>query len=888
MSEVEPTSVFSDVTSSPFGGGREGVGMERWNREENILAPALSSSTIEATLTDLREKPLDVWSSSAPSSLGVGSGGYELEKPLFPRPARNENDDKIIDLTSHPLLDDDDEEIDELDSDSEAEANERTADLAMLTSCLTGSREKANVQELLKSDETAGEAVSEKDRGMRLRIAHLPHPSTLLPSPPAIPLLSSFSSQTPAGSTSPNSWALVPVPTVGLSMSLSWTVWSGPHDEDGTMEEFVASTGYEREGGEGEAEAELRTGAEEVLRKMQEERIAGEKEAGGGMERWPGDEEREEAEEVEARVPLAVVPPDRKREGDDTERPQNSTPAALEDDVPPGDQAHLSPPLAAESAPLPSSGHPTSSLPIFSPIELSGAAPALGLAAAATASSSSDFGFIFPDPSPPSPPQKEAAPPPRPALAPVEHPQSPSALVAASVTPNGREGRPPSPEKANPSPASPASIDEASPSWSNSTALDRFLLARGRDPSKPPAAGDKTQEGPAKKLAPPAPRPRTPRSSPPPGSIPFTIPSFLAAASNDGFEGEKIAHLKITASSALLQMRPHFLALQQRGFQLIHRSTETTRPEPHLTVAPGTGVLFVKLVSLLGGGAVRLEEAEALLEGRATDVSLSAREEATKRPRRPEALFTTLLRLLRLSTGRGGVGRYDRLLVLLEEPSSPLIGGNKPYAYTPPVLVALQALASALADSRFEVGGRVEVALSKGEGHSAGLVGRWCEWLTSEDEERGDEERGGLPVVDVWGEREWVREDPTEDELSLLDLAGDSLDPLSVAAILGVSSLDDFLRMETRDREAVFGGLVGQERVTRLPSFHPSVPVSTLLPLGPPNAPFLSSGDNSTESLPAFIPLSQIGSSDGDGDCVAFEAFDFEKYEAEMDGGRRR
>ena len=128
----------------------------------------------------------------------------------------------------------------------------------------------------------------------------------------------------------------------------------------------------------------------------------------------------------------------------------------------------------------------------------------------------------------------------------------------------------------------------------------------------------------------------------------------------------------------------------------------------------------------------------------------------------------------------------------------------------------------------------VEVALSKGAEHSGELVRRWVQWLAGKDDVASREE--GLPVLELWGERAWLSEDPSQvrvtslsrifallladrrrsylqDEVTLLDL--DDLNELAACAVLGVCSASDFVALSTEDRVAIFARLIGTAAVVR-------------------------------------------------------------------------
>lgn len=285
---------------------------------------------------------------------------------------------------------------------------------------------------------------------------------------------------------------------------------------------------------------------------------------------------------------------------------------------------------------------------------------------------------------------------------------------------------------------------------SHSTALSRFLATRGITASAPSrSTASSNPSAPA-----PAQRAPSPHSSPPPGAIPFTLPPFLSAPSSalsPSRASVSPSHpLRIIAFDALFQLRPHLAALVSAGFLPVHRPSRFPTSlyvthEPHLILDAKTAVWFVPLVELISN-AVRPDETTSLTVSR----------------QRKEAVFTTLVRLSY---------RFDRLLLVLEE-SSTFVGGRKTYAYTPPVLAGLQALATALAGGlggeggegweTVKVRGRVEVALSKGPEGSAEVVRRLMESLAATATAEGEEGEGN-----GWGEREWLRDDPTTVRFSL-------------------------------------------------------------------------------------------------------------------------
>lgn len=358
------------------------------------------------------------------------------------------------------------------------------------------------------------------------------------------------------------------------------------------------------------------------------------------------------------------------------------------------------------------------------------------------------------------------------------------------------------------SPPSPAAENEpllaTGSTWSIASALDRFLKARGV--TVPSGVGD---ERPARRadesarhelpVAPPQ------RSSPPPGAISFTTPPFLV---DPRFSHSESDPIRVVGFDAIFQMRSHFLALQEHGILPVHRpsrfaASSSEMFEPHLIVHPSAAVLFIKLASIIGNA----------VPSNSTNSSSS----------RSEPLFTTIQRLAE---------RFDRLVVILEEQQT-RVGSVKSYSFTPPVLAALDQLATALSQYR-DGQHSIELALSKGAGHSADITRRFVEWQRGREATKED-----LPVLDLWDERTWLPDDPTEvrssfcvfdigltprhrqDEAALLQQP--DLNELSASAILAIASLNDFLGMSASEKQAVFGSIVGIDRIVRCaPSAHDS------------------------------------------------------------------
>ncbi|BGP14275.1 hypothetical protein JCM10213_005833 [Rhodosporidiobolus nylandii] len=806
-SQLVLTSDISDLPSSPRG---RGVSMEEWNREEGIPPVPLSPSEVHAAAA---ARELTLWSSDPPAPRLGGDGveeDYVLEKPLFPRPRQRWGGEfDLAALIKPPEADDD--EVDELDSDGED-------DLARLA----GSAAGKSVRELLASDDTVGEGLREEAGDvaqLRLKVPSLDNPLSTLPSPPTIPSLPDFATS------SPSPFALAPLPGLrSLSIALPWDFLPASSSAvQGSLKELVDEP-------EGKEEERLRRKARGWRKGLLEGMEGGEEGLVGG---WPGREEEEEEEERSARNPHAgqAQAEEPAKEGDkastagDVEQDEDSEMQVCtvdqgggtvlgERDLQGGSRA--GPVLAAHEptaalAASPQREHGTvcalpaaqRSTAAVTPVVACSRPPAPTTTAVAPPpppalfTSSSPGGFVF-LPSSPSPVRQE----PVEAVEAVEetaevHEETASRAATRTASPpeTGEQQPWSGTQQAPPSSALDSlvaarlsrQVEKAKPSASRSStsaALDRFLLARGKavapSPSsspRVPAAAPSTSE-----------RPPSPHSSPPPGSIPFTIPPFLASPSSIAVP--RTASLRVVAFDALFQQREHLRALRDEGILPVHRpsrfpSAAGVSTEPHLILDARTAVLIVPLPSLIGNARRPAEEAPSA----ATPAPGCAR----------EAVITTLLRLLR---------RFDQILLVLEERQT-RVGTAKTYSWTPPVLNALQVLADGLADLEGGEGG-VQVALSKGERDTAGIVRRFAEWL-----EREQEDEGARPPVDVWGEREWLTEDPSQDETALL-LHLPDLNELSTQLVLATSSVNEFAGMSAEDRLALYGSLLGEARVNRI------------------------------------------------------------------------
>ncbi|BGP30450.1 hypothetical protein JCM10296v2_002205 [Rhodotorula toruloides] len=452
-----------------------------------------------------------------------------------------------------------------------------------------------------------------------------------------------------------------------------------------------------------------------------------------------------------------------------------------------------------------------------------GQPPRGDLSQAGPSDDSSDFGFIFPSSS-------------------LDNEQSGSIAPEAGEMEDGLHltkhyTRPPTPVHLDEPVASTASptAEAAIPlppasTWSMASALDHFLAARG---ARLPDGAAQTRPTSRNKLPAPVEPPVAPqqRSSPPPGAIPFTAPPFVAFSSHIRSTSDT---MRVVGFDSIFQMRWHFLALQQNGILPVHRPSRfTTSPakilEPHLIIHPSAAFLYIKLASLIVNAVPSLTQ------------SISTR---------AEPVFTTLARLSE---------RFNCLVVVLEEQQTH-VGSVKSYSFTPPVLAALNQLATALSEYRDGQHG-IELALSKGADHSAELTRRFIDWLRDKDDEKED-----LPAVDLWDGRAWVQDDPTEDEAALLQQP--DLNELSASVILATVSLNDFLGMSATDRRATFGSAVGVDRIDRISHA-----------LGDQSRPVSAASSKSLElDAQPVQPLSTIAASGRDGLGEDEDDFDFSEF----------
>ncbi|GAA5834848.1 hypothetical protein JCM9279_007125 [Rhodotorula babjevae] len=784
----------SEYPSSPRG---LGISQAQWNKEEGFSS--LPASSPERVQTG---PPPPIWSSS-PGKIPPRQG-LELEPPIFDRLSRLDLPAaRPLDVSQlAQLLKDDDPETDQLEpSDLEDDPDVRPAPHATTS------------VPLFASDDTLGDLDEQVNGATSVRRSKPPKlslPHNLLRTSTA-PALSSFA----AANAPSSSWTLAPLPGLrALTLDLSWRAWTLPADE--TLEDLLLGED-DVEGAAVEREREKKASSTVAAGDMDD--VEHEQE-GLSVTSTLGllvSAEDDDDELLISRVPVEVEQPA-------TEVVATLLGAGLADDS--VDDMVISPvAFPADDVALDSAAHAEQLDPGQSPFldNLSSTAPPDSAHVASARhrpsmktssltavpdSSSSDFGFIFPPASSPSSPPGQHA-----DSRPIEVPLDRIDTVESSVEvePTARSQSASRDEPV----ARLEKVEASGPAWSNAAALDRFLAVRGRA-----ALSSFQRDAPTSRLATVTavkPAPPSAHSSPPPGAIPFTLPPFLSAALLSASYEEPV---RIVAFNSVLQMRPHLAALHRHAFLAIPRTSRFPSDahrtlEPHILVDPRSAVLFLRLDALVSN-VVRVGEPM---------VGPLAR---------PEAVMTTVARL---------AARFDRVLVVLEE-SGQRIGGVKRYGFTPPVLAALQQLASGLAELG---GGRhgVEAALSKGPEHSVTLVRRWVDYLCGEDEAASVEE--GLPVLELWGERAWLSEDPSQDEASLLQL--DDVNELSACAILGVCSASEFYALSTEDRRAVFARLLGDERVIRI-----STSISAIRPS------LLASPSSSSGFLDApTVSISQLG-----------------------------
>ncbi|GAA5878967.1 hypothetical protein JCM1840_007397 [Sporobolomyces johnsonii] len=864
------------VPSSPHG---RGVAQLEWNKEEGI--PTFPSSP---TVSSSSKSPRPIWSSSQPSSMPLMED-VELDQPIFSRKRGLPGGGRLEQLASLPLPGPRDlEEIDELESDDEPTMAE-----------LAGSSTQGRLRTAFGSDEFIRDGEVKAD-GDLLNSARLGQSTTPLRSfsPPPPPIsLSAFA----PSSTSPFALPSLPV-SRSLAISLSWAPFAPPPHE--TLKD--AMIGDESTAREDELRREARAFRQRLLVEAEREEIDVNEEfvqdedwrrwvqeededealtprnpslAGGGNESTADETvEKDRLQEVDPKstvIQSITPPPDSlaPAEGEPDDHELTQRPSLLVDQSldlqndlslePEPQQPSLEPtppwqPVARPSTPLHSqrrtdelgfvfpSTWTTSDSPRASSLPPSSPPPMELDELSDDRSDSGSNGPLVEDPQSTALPQvgHEAD-----QLRSVEDEQPTEAsmelktssdldaLVAARSLVTAQHGR--SPQVAG---------ALSTTRWSNSSALDRFLGMRGaaQKVSKTATTPQPPKHSAQREFPPPR------HSSPPPGSIPFTQPSFLAASPAPHSASAHAA--RVVAFDSLLQMRPHFAALQAQGIFPVHRPSRFPcvpfiTQEPHLVLSGTSCVLFHKLTDLLRS---------------------SSDPSSTQAPlKRPEAVFTTVRRLAR---------RFDRILLVLEE-QQVRVGSLRAYSYTPPVLKGLQELAQALQgmakrEAREGECG-VEVALSKGPEQSAQLTATFVRYL-----EREEQQKALSGAVGVWGERRWLRDDPSVDESTLLQL--DDMNELSASAILGTCTLHDFLAMSSDERHLTFSSVCGSDRINR---------ISAIIAANKQRlADAPSNDDPSSSSSPRpFLSLSQISQGGRSPAQVFEEYFDYEGYSQEDEGG---
>ncbi|BGP54409.1 hypothetical protein JCM8202v2_001987 [Rhodotorula sphaerocarpa] len=254
-----------------------------------------------------------------------------------------------------------------------------------------------------------------------------------------------------------------------------------------------------------------------------------------------------------------------------------------------------------------------------------------------------------------------------------------------------------------------------------------------------------------------------------------TLPSFLKGDAEAAAEPTG-STTRVIAFDSTFQMREHLRAFEQEGLQLVHRPGRE-RTLPSLIVDPTTCVLLERTVDLLrtipvAGQAVPPPTGENLLA--------------------------------RLDTLRED---YDSVFLVLEAQQQ-RVGGRRASSYSPPVVRALQLLAEHVTRREQETPGiTIKVALSRSPEDTASIIRRLVAHKRSSV-------HSFAPILDLWGERSWLPDDPSEDETRVLGSC--QLNELSAAAVLADCSAEDFVSMSAEDRAAVFGPILGQRSISRL------------------------------------------------------------------------
>ncbi|GAA6013870.1 hypothetical protein JCM8202_000843 [Rhodotorula sphaerocarpa] len=236
-----------------------------------------------------------------------------------------------------------------------------------------------------------------------------------------------------------------------------------------------------------------------------------------------------------------------------------------------------------------------------------------------------------------------------------------------------------------------------------------------------------------------------------------TLPSFLKGDAEAAAEPTG-STTRVIAFDSTFQMREHLRAFEQEGLQLVHRPGRE-RTLPSLIVDPTTCVLLERTVDLLrtipvAGQAVPPPTGENLLA--------------------------------RLDTLRED---YDSVFLVLEAQQQRLLAEHvtRREQETPGITI--------------------KVALSRSPEDTASIIRRLVAHKRSSV-------HSFAPILDLWGERSWLPDDPSEDETRVLGSC--QLNELSAAAVLADCSAEDFVSMSAEDRAAVFGPILGQRSISRL------------------------------------------------------------------------
>ncbi|KAL1738658.1 hypothetical protein HDZ31DRAFT_6291, partial [Schizophyllum fasciatum] len=155
---------------------------------------------------------------------------------------------------------------------------------------------------------------------------------------------------------------------------------------------------------------------------------------------------------------------------------------------------------------------------------------------------------------------------------------------------------------------------------------------------------------------------------------------------------------------------------------------------------------------------------------------------------------------------------FDRLLVILEAyPASYAKKierrGAAPYAYTPPVLKALQKLRRDLVIEQACGSSREATAVRFAFADTVSEAALFVRMLGNEAE--GNDQAGGV----LWGGREWLDDEPYEGEMDLASVKGMNVFAAVVMLCQEGIELQEVLDMSGEQRLDVFGPFVGRDRV---------------------------------------------------------------------------